>query len=133
VGVVAVVVSIDDEFTAGHHKIDADGKEPPFAMMPMGLRDHDAAAGDAVVHPLELVDVVEDRVADRLVDRKIIERHLRLGLHGWKTSVGLKRTNASERTKVVTLAPIGTEDRQQPENRRFCGSRQSAEPPGGFG
>jgi hypothetical protein len=60
--------------------------------MPMGLRDHDVAAGDATKHPLELGDVVEGRVANHLVDRKIIERHLWLGLHGRDTSVGLERT-----------------------------------------
>jgi len=46
------------------------------------LRHDDMAARDPVAHLFELGDVVECGIAHVLVHGKIVERNLRLGLHG---------------------------------------------------
>ena len=55
---------------------------PPLAMVPVGLRDDNVAPRDPVIKVLEMIDVLECRVADGLVDRDVVERDLGLGLHG---------------------------------------------------
>lgn len=104
VGMVAVVIAIDDDLASGNHEIDPHGIEPALPMVPMRLRDHDVAAGDAVGKPLQLVDVVEGRVADHLIDRKIVERHLGLRLHGHLSSVLFPPWGLSRRARASEAA-----------------------------
>jgi hypothetical protein len=77
-----MVLAVDDDLVAGHADIDADRIEPSLAVVPVGLGDDDVAARDPVGEVLELIDVLECRVADGLVDRDVVERDLGLSLHG---------------------------------------------------
>ena len=81
-GMVAVVFAVHDDLATGHDQIDPYGVEIAPAVMAMRLRHDHMAAGDAIGIPLELSNVVERGVPHRLIDRQVIERHLRLRLHG---------------------------------------------------
>lgn len=82
VPLVSLVVAVDDDLPAGDGQIDADRPQPALAVVAVGLGDHDVAAGDPVVEPLEFGDVLQGGVADGLVDRHVVEGDLWLGLHG---------------------------------------------------
>ena len=82
VRMVEVMIAVDDDLAAGHDEIDTHAVEPPLAVVPVRLGDDDVAAGDPVRKPLQLRDMVERRIADRIVDRQVIERNLWLRLHG---------------------------------------------------
>jgi len=82
VGTVMVVIAVDDNLISRDQQIDPHGVGPSVTMMPMRLRDHDVTARDSAGKPLQLVDVIESRLTDRLIDRQVIERNLWLRLHG---------------------------------------------------
>jgi len=82
VGMVYVMVVVDDDLATRHADIDTNGIKPPLAMVSVGLGDDDVAPRDPVVKGLEMFDVLECRVADGLVDRDVVERDLSLRLHG---------------------------------------------------
>jgi hypothetical protein len=82
VGVIEMVLTVDDDLSPGHTDIHVDRIEPPLAVVSVRLGDDNVAAGDPVAESLELVDVLERRVANGIVDRNVVEGDLGLSLHG---------------------------------------------------
>jgi len=130
VGMVEMMLLVDDDLAAGHADIDADGVEPALAVVPVGLGDDDMAAGDPAVGVLELVDVLEYLVTDGLVDRDVVEGDLGLSLHGgdapvktrlWKqVRENLKTENNATAPCVERAYAAGRPgEKQQRDRRRF--------------
>lgn len=82
VGVIEMMLTVDDDLAPGHADIHADGIEPSRPVVSVRLGDDDMAAGDPIAKSLEMVNMLERRVADSLIDRDVVEGDLGLGLHG---------------------------------------------------
>jgi hypothetical protein len=90
VGMVATVVPVDDDLSAGHDEVDAYGIQSPGSAAAVGLGQDHVASCDAAGKTLQLIDVGEHRLAHGVIGRHVEERHLRLRLHGICTTDGRK-------------------------------------------